>query len=172
MHSHPEVLVLSGFFNDSDANGRITQATLAAAYWQITHQGTLSGKQQPLSPCPSPYDHRCLRDMCPHRLAPLSEGRIEPSTQKLYCNYHGWQFDGAGQCTSIPQLAPGAAINQKASCVASYPTKEAEELLWVWADAGPGAEQEAAAAPWRGVAPQLDQYGAAAFASNRGWYFR
>jgi phenylpropionate dioxygenase-like ring-hydroxylating dioxygenase large terminal subunit len=110
--------------------------------------------------------------MCPHRLAPLSEGRIEPSTGHLFCNYHGWQFNGAGQCTSIPQLAPGATINQKASCVASFPTKAAEGLLWVWADAGPGSEQEAAAAPWRGVAPELDQYGPAAFVSNRGWYFR
>jgi hypothetical protein len=28
-------------------------------------------------------------DRCPHRLAPLSEGRLEPSTGQLMCSYHG-----------------------------------------------------------------------------------
>ena len=25
-------------------------------------------------------------------------------TGELYCNYHGWTFDGAGKCTSIPEF--------------------------------------------------------------------
>ncbi|CAI0557940.1 unnamed protein product [Linum tenue] len=41
-------------------------------------------------------------DMCPHRLAPLSEGRIDPSG-RLQCAYHGWCFDGNGNCKLIPQ---------------------------------------------------------------------
>jgi hypothetical protein len=27
-------------------------------------------------------------------------------TGDLYCNYHGWAFNGSGKCTSIPQLSP------------------------------------------------------------------
>jgi len=36
----------------------------------------------------------CLEDKCPHRLAPLSEGRVEPKTGNLMCSYQcvagGW----------------------------------------------------------------------------------
>ena len=38
-----------------------------------------------------------LEDKCPHRLAPLSEGRIEPSDGTLQCSYHGWRFDSGGR---------------------------------------------------------------------------
>ncbi|CAN1283717.1 Protochlorophyllide-dependent translocon component 52, chloroplastic [Linum perenne] len=41
-------------------------------------------------------------DMCPHRLAPLSEGRID-QWGRLQCVYHGWCFDGSGSCKLIPQ---------------------------------------------------------------------
>lgn len=41
-------------------------------------------------------------DRCPHRLAPLSEGRIDP-WGRLQCVYHGWCFDGSGSCKYIPQ---------------------------------------------------------------------
>jgi phenylpropionate dioxygenase-like ring-hydroxylating dioxygenase large terminal subunit len=36
------------------------------------------------------------------RLAPLSEGRIEAG--QLTCSYHGWRFNGEGQCTRVPQV--------------------------------------------------------------------
>lgn len=32
--------------------------------------------------------YRCLRDACPHRLVPLSDGRIAPNGE-LQCPYHG-----------------------------------------------------------------------------------
>lgn len=41
-------------------------------------------------------------DTCPHRLAPLSEGRID-QWGRLQCVYHGWCFDGSGDCQLIPQ---------------------------------------------------------------------
>lgn len=47
---------------------------------------------------------RVFADVCPHRLVPLSEGRLSSDGQ-LECPYHGWQFDGAGHCTLIPQAA-------------------------------------------------------------------
>ena len=45
---------------------------------------------------------RVFPDVCPHRLVPLSEGRIN-GTGQLECPYHGWSFDGDGQCRLIPQ---------------------------------------------------------------------
>jgi nitrite reductase/ring-hydroxylating ferredoxin subunit len=44
-------------------------------------------------------------DACPHRLAPLSEGRID-QWGRLQCVYHGWCFNGSGDCKFIPQASP------------------------------------------------------------------
>ncbi|MBA0708411.1 hypothetical protein Golax_023539, partial [Gossypium laxum] len=41
-------------------------------------------------------------DTCPHRLAPLSDGRID-QWGRLQCVYHGWCFNGNGDCKLIPQ---------------------------------------------------------------------
>lgn len=66
---------------------------------------------------------------CGHRLAPLSQGRIEPSDGTLQCSYHGWRFLGTGRAASIPQAAhdsPQAektSCASKRSCAAIYPTQ-------------------------------------------------
>ena len=46
----------------------------------------------------------CQDDICPHRLAPLSEGYIDSESKNLRCAYHGWEFNECGNCTVIPQL--------------------------------------------------------------------
>ncbi|KIZ07245.1 pheophorbide a oxygenase [Monoraphidium neglectum] len=45
---------------------------------------------------------RAFLDVCPHRLVPLSEGRVN-SAGRLECPYHGWEFSGQGNCERIPQ---------------------------------------------------------------------
>ncbi|GJN22957.1 hypothetical protein PR202_gb10567 [Eleusine coracana subsp. coracana] len=76
---------------------------------------------------------RVLDDACPHRLAPLSEGRVDDKG-RLQCVYHGWCFDGAGACKFIPQaptLGPPVHKNSKA-CVASYPCVVQNKILWFY----------------------------------------
>ncbi|KAK3149015.1 hypothetical protein QOZ80_3AG0211780 [Eleusine coracana subsp. coracana] len=76
---------------------------------------------------------RVFDDACPHRLAPLSEGRID-DRGRLQCVYHGWCFDGAGACKFIPQapaLGPPVHKNSKA-CVASYPCVVQNNILWFY----------------------------------------
>lgn len=51
-----------------------------------------------------------MSDMCPHRLAPLSEGRLEAGGTRLACAYHGWEFNQAGTCTRVPQVIVVAAV--------------------------------------------------------------
>ncbi len=51
-------------------------------------------------------------DSCPHRLAPLSLGECEGDG--LRCGYHGWRFDGTGQCVEIPALGEDATIPSRA----------------------------------------------------------
>ncbi|KAF6264884.1 hypothetical protein COO60DRAFT_1698021 [Scenedesmus sp. NREL 46B-D3] len=93
---------------------------------------------------------QCMQDACPHRLAPLSEGRIE-SDGTLQCSYHGWRFNSQGRCTDVPQAidekAKAVACSSSRSCVTRYPTKEEAGLIWVWPTAGPDAESAAAAQP-------------------------
>ncbi|XP_071679432.1 protochlorophyllide-dependent translocon component 52, chloroplastic [Lolium perenne] len=76
---------------------------------------------------------RVFDDTCPHRLAPLSEGRIDHKG-RLQCVYHGWCFDGSGSCQFIPQapaLGPPVHKNNKA-CVASYPSVVQNNILWFY----------------------------------------
>ena len=43
-------------------------------------------------------------DVCPHKLAPLSQGRVDATSGCIECPYHGWQFDVNGKLTRLPQL--------------------------------------------------------------------
>lgn len=43
-----------------------------------------------------------VKDVCPHKLAPLSQGRISEDNN-IECPYHGQQFNGNGDCVKIPQ---------------------------------------------------------------------
>ncbi|GMH41279.1 hypothetical protein BSKO_09189 [Bryopsis sp. KO-2023] len=87
---------------------------------------------------------RCFEDVCPHRLAPLSEGRIEPSDGSLMCSYHGWRFDGGGNCVDIPQVKAktheeGSPCKNRRSKVTTFPTKVVDGMVWVWPDGSPSA---------------------------------
>jgi phenylpropionate dioxygenase-like ring-hydroxylating dioxygenase large terminal subunit len=67
-----------------------------------------------------------LDDACPHRLAPLSMGRL--SGDAVECGYHGMTFDGTGQCTRIP----GQPIIPANARVRAYPVSEKMGLAWIW----------------------------------------
>eukprot|EP00262_Sarcandra_glabra_P022296 TRINITY_DN983_c0_g1_i1.p1 TRINITY_DN983_c0_g1~~TRINITY_DN983_c0_g1_i1.p1 ORF type:complete len:540 (-),score=65.05 TRINITY_DN983_c0_g1_i1:125-1744(-) len=77
-------------------------------------------------------------DKCPHRLAPLSEGRID-QWGRLQCVYHGWCFDGAGDCKLIPQAPPdGPPLHTfKKACAAVYPSVEQNKIVWFWPSTEP-----------------------------------
>ncbi|KAK8494468.1 hypothetical protein V6N13_016484 [Hibiscus sabdariffa] len=77
-------------------------------------------------------------DTCPHRLAPLSEGRID-QWGRLQCVYHGWCFGGNGDCKIIPQAPPdGPPVHTfKKACVTVYPSTVQHDILWVWPNADP-----------------------------------
>jgi vanillate O-demethylase monooxygenase subunit len=67
-----------------------------------------------------------LRDVCPHRHAPLSLGTVVGD--EIRCRYHGFQFDSTGRCTKIPSetVIPGAIRAQPIQTV------EALGFVWVW----------------------------------------
>ncbi len=72
-----------------------------------------------------------MRDVCPHRAAPLSAGCIKSNT--VECPYHGWRFgieDGVLQ--DIPSLCEGQDIAVEKIAVRTFPVREEGALIWVY----------------------------------------
>ncbi len=67
-----------------------------------------------------------LDDRCPHRWAPLSDGKVVDD--QIICPYHGMAFGRDGACTHVPTQdnIPGTARVQ------SYPLVESGAFLWIW----------------------------------------
>lgn len=70
-----------------------------------------------------------LLDRCPHRNALLSEGRVVAGC--VQCPYHGWTFDHAGECVSIPSESAGGKTAFKRR-TERFETRERDGLVWVW----------------------------------------
>ncbi|KAJ4724041.1 protochlorophyllide-dependent translocon component 52, chloroplastic [Melia azedarach] len=83
-------------------------------------------------------DWKVFLDACPHRLAPLSEGRID-QWGRLQCVYHGWCFNGSGDCKFIPQAPPdGPPVHtSKKACAAAYPSTVHHDIVWFWPNIDP-----------------------------------
>lgn len=67
-----------------------------------------------------------LADRCPHRLVPLSLGRVVGD--QFQCGYHGLRFDREGVCVRVPgqDQAPARAHVRK------YPLIERYSFAWIW----------------------------------------
>ncbi|MBT9316336.1 aromatic ring-hydroxylating dioxygenase subunit alpha [Leptothoe spongobia] len=80
--------------------------------------------------------YRAFLDQCPHRLAPLSEGRVDEQSGHLMCSYHGWQFDSKGLCQALPQAEADFQPDQRSQlCATVLPSQTKNDLLWIWPDA-------------------------------------
>ena len=67
-----------------------------------------------------------LDNRCPHRWAPLSQGKVVDD--QLVCPYHGMEFGSDGICTNVPTQD----TIPKSAKVQSYPLKEAGAFVWIW----------------------------------------
>jgi len=78
-------------------------------------------------------DVRAAVDRCPHRRARLSPGRVVDGC--LECPFHGFRFDGAGTCTTIP-AHPDRTISPAMS-LSTLPVRDSHGFVWLWT--GPDA---------------------------------
>lgn len=83
-----------------------------------------------------------LRDICPHRLVPLSAGRQVETNGKptIQCPYHGWRFGTDGRCALMPSLpSPEDFATDKVS-VRRYPLHEQSGMIFIYVADNPRSE--------------------------------
>ena len=66
---------------------------------------------------------------CPHKGARLTGGCIRDG--ELVCPYHGWRFNAAGDCLSIPSLVEPSPEKLKLSHLRTYEVQERYGFVWV-----------------------------------------
>ncbi|MBV9120788.1 MAG: Rieske 2Fe-2S domain-containing protein [Chloroflexi bacterium] len=100
----------------------------------------------------TPY---CVGLRCAHRGTVLNAGWVEGDC--IRCPYHGWKYDGTGQCVEQPLEGEKSGFARKVR-IGGYPTREYLGLVYVYF--GPGDAPEFPRYPeWehaRMVVPMID----------------
>lgn len=97
-----------------------------------------------------------VANRCAHRSTQLSVGRVQG--EAIRCFYHGWTYDGAGQCVEQPAEREGAAQLVR---IAAYPTREYLGMIFAYFGEGeapefpryPVLEDESAGVLWADMDP-------------------
>jgi len=82
---------------------------------------------------------RALGARCPHRGADLARGSVVAGC--IQCPFHGWRFDGAGQCVRVPSQ-PATDKIPKLAQGPSFPVEEYRGTLWIWMGGGEARRRE------------------------------
>jgi phenylpropionate dioxygenase-like ring-hydroxylating dioxygenase large terminal subunit len=91
-----------------------------------------------------------VRDICPHRAAPLSAGKLVSEAdgrESVECPYHGWRFGTDGVCTAVPSLVTEQAMDVSRIRVRRYPVAETQGLVFIWISGDPRFDGEPSEAP-------------------------
>jgi phenylpropionate dioxygenase-like ring-hydroxylating dioxygenase large terminal subunit len=79
---------------------------------------------------------RVISDTCTHRGASLAGAWQIPSSPRMVngciiCPYHGWEFNGEGECVNIPSLGYGKPVPPRAK-VDAYPVQEKYGIVFAF----------------------------------------
>jgi phenylpropionate dioxygenase-like ring-hydroxylating dioxygenase large terminal subunit len=107
-----------------------------------------------------------LKDECPHRMVPLSQGRVDPATKCLECAFHGWQFDPRGTLVRIPHLEAEGDLRAESRSVDAYATHTTGDLLWVFLPTSFHGESFP-----RALLPEDYYHGLASFVDSKATYY-
>lgn len=95
-----------------------------------------------------------MRDSCPHRGIPLSEGWFDGN--RVTCRYHGWEFEPcSGRCELIPSLSSHDHLDATRIYATAFPCEEQDGHAWVFIP-GPGSKGRSPGAK----PPELVKFGA------------
>ncbi len=71
----------------------------------------------------------CQRDVCAHRGAALSAGKVFGDTVR--CPFHGLRYDASGRCISIPANGENAPVPPRFQLF-RFPVLEANGFIYIW----------------------------------------
>jgi phenylpropionate dioxygenase-like ring-hydroxylating dioxygenase large terminal subunit len=80
-------------------------------------------------------------NVCPHRHSQLAT-RAKGHTEKLKCQYHGWEFDRDGRTGKIPDAKVFRPWDRENSCLRKFRVETCGELVFVcFSDSSPGLRE-------------------------------
>src|SRR5437879_2579298 len=110
-------------------------------FWQPVHRAEdlPSGRTKPIKIMSEEFTlyrgeggaPHVVANRCAHRGTQLSTGWVEGDCVR--CFYHGWKYDGTGQC--VEQPAEDASFPAKVR-IRAYPTEEYLDLIWAYLGEG------------------------------------
>ena len=68
-------------------------------------------------------------DRCPHLGTALSGGKVQED--QIICPFHGFAFDGAGQCRHIPAVGRSGKISN-GMALTNFMLQEQHGFIWLW----------------------------------------
>lgn len=79
-----------------------------------------------------------VENVCPHKGVAMDKGKVHGDA--IVCGYHGWEFNGDGECIGIPYWNS----DQKLPCarMRSYPVQEQYGIIWIFPGDASLAETE------------------------------
>jgi phenylpropionate dioxygenase-like ring-hydroxylating dioxygenase large terminal subunit len=96
-----------------------------------------------------------MRDNCPHRGIPLSEGWFDG--QRLTCRYHGWEFEPcSGRCELIPSLTGKDHLDATRIYATAFNCEERDGHAWVFV---PGLGTGKRSQGTKPTVPELKKFG-------------
>jgi len=72
---------------------------------------------------------QCLSNTCTHRGGSLSCGKVKDGN--IQCPYHGWEFNGEGECQRIPSLGQDPKIPGRTR-IDAYPVQELYGMIFAF----------------------------------------
>jgi phenylpropionate dioxygenase-like ring-hydroxylating dioxygenase large terminal subunit len=80
----------------------------------------------------------CLSNVCTHRGGNLAGGKVKGDT--VECPYHGWRFNGGGECVKIPSIGKDGKIPGRTR-IDAYPVQEKYGIVFGFLGDLPAAER-------------------------------
>ncbi|WP_448375412.1 Rieske 2Fe-2S domain-containing protein [Fervidobacterium sp.] len=73
----------------------------------------------------------CISDICCHRGASISHGKLLENAERVMCPFHGFEYDSTGRVRVIPSNGRNSPVPENFK-VKAYKTYELADFIWLW----------------------------------------